>query len=138
MDRSRTIKYAASEVASLANYIQYKYQALGFQTQKIQLEETGIPSLILQIRNTADDLGSKVKTSIGLKTCAVLILKTLDDDLLIDVRAGSWLDKLFSITVAWIVLWPLIAVGAWGAWKQKKLLDQVFVDSISYFANISS
>lgn len=135
MDRSRTIKYAASEVASLANYIQYKYQALGFQTQKMQLEENGIPSLILQIRNTADDLDSKVKTGVGLKTCAMLILKTQGENLLIDVRAGSWLDKIFSMTIAWFVLWPLIAVGAWGAWKQKKLLDQVFVDSISYFSN---
>lgn len=135
MDRSRTIKYAAGEVDSLANYIQHKYHSHGFQTQKMQFEENGIPGLMLQIRNTADDLGSKVKTSVGLKTCAVLILKTQDDDLLIDVRAGSWLDKIFSITVAWLVLWPLIAVGAWGAWKQKKLLDQVFIDAISYFAN---
>ena len=135
MDRCRTIKYAAGDADSLANYIQHKYYVQGFQTQKMQFEENGIPGLMLQIRNTADDLGSKVKTSIGLKTCAVLILKTLDDDLLIDVRAGSWLDKIFSMTVAWLVLWPLIAVGAWGAWKQKKLLDQVFVDSISYFAN---
>lgn len=135
MDRSRTIKYAAGEVDSLANYIQHKYHSQGFQTQKMQFEENGIPGLMLQIRNTADDLGSKVKTSVGLKSCAVLILKTQDDDLLIDVRAGSWLDKIFSITVAWLVLWPLIAVGALGAWKQKELLDQVFVDSISYFAN---
>ena len=135
MDRSRTIKSAANEVASLANYIQHKYHTQGFQTQKMQFEENGIPGLMLQIRNTADDLGSKMKTGVGLKTCAVLILKTQNDDLFIDVRAGSWLDKLFSMTIAWFVLWPLIAVGAWGAWKQKKLLDQVFVDSISYFAN---
>ena len=135
MDRSRTIKFAAGEVDSLANYIQRKYYSKGFQTQKTPFEENGIPGLMVQIRNTADDLGGKVKTGIGLKSCAMLILKTRGDDLLIDVRAGSWLDKIFSMTVAWIVLWPLIAVGAWGAWKQKKLLDQVFIDAISYFAN---
>lgn len=135
MDRSRTIKSAAGEAESLATYIQRKYYSRGFQTQKIPFEENGIPGIMVQIRNTADDLCSKIKTGIGLKTCAMMILKNHGNDLQIDVRAGSWLDKIFSITVAWIVLWPLIAVGAWGAWKQKKLLDQVFVDSISYFTN---
>lgn len=135
MDRNKTIRNAAIEIDSLANFIQHKYLALGYQTQKIPFEENGIPGIMVQIRNTTEDFSDKVKAGVGLKTCAVMILKTYNEDLLIDVRAGSWLDKLFSMTIAWIVLWPLIAVGAWGAWKQNKLLDQVFVDAISYFAD---
>ena len=53
MDRCRTIKYAAGEVDSLANYIQRKYYSKGFQTQKTPFEENGIPGLMLQIRNTS-------------------------------------------------------------------------------------
>ena len=72
MDRSRTIKFAAGEVDSLANYIQRKYYSKGFQTQKTPFEENGIPGLMVQIRNTADDLGGKVKDNQHKYTYAVV------------------------------------------------------------------
>ncbi len=121
-----------------ADYILEKYKSDGYEVQKLSFDDEGNDGRLVQIRNTSEGVGSKLKALVGLKTCATLKLLQKGGDLEVEVFGGSWLDKGAVVAVSWFVLWPLLITGGIGAFKQKKLLDSVYEDTLCYFAGSRS
>lgn len=134
MDRQKTISGAAFQMDYLAGHMMKRYEADGYQCQKLTFEDKGSPGFLLQIRNTGEGGWATAKTMLGLKTCATLKLLKSGNDLTVEVLAGPWLDKVAVNVVSWVILWPLFVTSAIGMWRQKKMLDQLFVDTLSFFA----
>jgi len=134
MDREKTIKGAGFQMDYLAEHTVKRCEADGYECQKLSFEDKGNPGLLIQIRNTSDGSWGKAKSLMGLKTCATLKLQRRGDDLEISVLAGQWLDKVAVNVVSWVILWPLFVTSCVGMWRQKKMLDQLFVDTLSFFA----
>ena len=138
MSKKNTINGAAFQMDYGADYILEKYKSDGYEVQKLSFDDEGNDGRLVQIRNTSEGVGSKLKALVGLKTCATLKLLQKNGDLEIEVFGGSWLDKGAVVAVSWFVLWPLLITGGIGAFKQKKLLDSVYEDTLCYFAGSHS
>ena len=117
-----------------ADHIRSKYAAAGYQVQKLMFEESGEPGLLVQIRNTEDDVRGILKTVIGCKACVSLKLLRAGNDAEASVMATSWLDKGVVLVAAWFFLWPLLVTGGYGVYQQKKLIDDVRQDVFNFFA----
>ena len=118
-----------------ADFIMEKYQVEGYLVQKLPFEEQGESGILVQIRNTEDDVKGILKTVIGCKTCVSLKLLRSGEDLNTSVMATSWLDKGVVLVAAWFFLWPLLVTGGYGVYQQKKLIDDVQQDVTNFFAN---
>ena len=118
-----------------ADHIRNKYASAGYQVQKLLFEENGEPGLLVQIRNTEDNVKGILKTVIGCKSCVSLKLLRDGEDLKVSVMATSWLDKGVVLVAAWFLLWPLLVTGGYGVYQQKKLIDDVRQDVLNFFAN---
>lgn len=138
MSKNSTINGAAFQMDYGADYILEKYKSDGYEVQKLSFDDEGNDGRLVQIRNTSEGVGSKLKALVGLKTCATLKLLQKGGDLEVEVFGGSWLDKGAVVAVSWFVLWPLLITGGIGAFKQKKLLDSVYEDTLCYFAGSRS
>ena len=138
MSKNSTINGAAFQMDYGADYILDKYKSDGYEVQKLSFDDEGNDGRLVQIRNTSEGVGSKLKALVGLKTCATLKLLQKGGDLEVEVFGGSWLDKGAVVAVSWFVLWPLLITGGIGAFKQKKLLDSVYEDTLCYFAGSRS
>ncbi len=138
MNRKSTINGAAFQMDYGADYILEKYKSDGYEVQKLSFDDEGNEGRLVQIRNTTKSVGSKLKTLVGLKTCATLKLLQKSGDLEVEVFGGKWLDKGVVVALGWLVLLPLLITGGVGAFKQKKLLDQVYEDTLCYFAGSHS
>jgi hypothetical protein len=88
--------------------------------------------MLVQVRNTSGTSGF-FKTVTGLSSCATLKLSISDKDLDIEVLGGNWLDKTVVNVVSWVILWPLFITSGIGMWRQKKLLDRMFTEVMSFF-----
>ena len=138
MSKNSTINGAAFQMDYGADYILEKYKSDGYEVQKLSFDDEGNDGRLVQIRNTSEGVGSKLKALVGLKTCATLKLLQKDGDLEIEVFGGNWLAQGANVVLGWFVLWPLLITGGVGAFKQKKLLDQVYEDTLCYFAGSRS
>ena len=134
MGKSQTIDGAAFQMEHAADYIAQKYETDGYQVQKLSFNAGDELGMLVQIRNTSGGVGGFLKTAVGCKTCATLKLLRKGSDLNIEVFEGKWLDKAVVITISLFVLWPLLVTGGFGVYKQKKLLDKVFIDTLCFFA----
>ncbi len=134
MSQNTTINGAAFQMDYAADHIQRKYEADGYQTQKLTFNENGAEGVVVQIRNTSDGWGSFLKKAVGCATCATLKMKKNGTDLDIEVGAGKWLDKSVVLTISMFVLWPLTITSGVGFYKQNKLLNQVYLDTLGFFA----
>ena len=72
---------------------------------------------------------------IGCETCASLILTAKGNNLEVKVAGGKWLDKAAVIGVSMIVLWPLLITVTIGSFRQKALLDKLFMNAIEKLAS---
>ena len=75
-----------------------------------------------------------LRTVTGMNSCATLKLTAAEDDLVVEVMAGKWIDKVGVAVVSWFVLWPLFVTAAIGAYRQKAFLDKVFNDALTWLA----
>ena len=138
MSKNSTINGAAFQMDYGADYILEKYKSDGYEVQKLSFDDEGNDGRLVQIRNTSEGVGSKLKALVGLKTCATLKLLQKGGDLEVEVFGGNWLAQGANVVLGWFVLWPLLITGGVGAFKQKKLLDQVYEDTLCYFAGSRS
>ena len=138
MSKKNTINGAAFQMDSGADYILEKFKIDGYEVQKLSFDEQGNSGRLVQICNTSENVGGKLKTMVGLKTCATLKLLQMSGDLKVEVFGGRWLDKVSVVVVSWFILWPLLFTGGVGAFKQKKLLDRVYEETLCYFAGSHS
>ena len=134
MSRKTTIKGKAVDIDLCAEHIQRTYQADGCGTQKLFFEENGATGIIVQIKNSISTAGSVLRTVTGLNSCATLKLTATGNDLVVEVMAGKWIDKVGAAVVSWFVLWPLFVTAAIGAFRQKAFLDKVYNDAMTWLA----
>lgn len=138
MSQKNTIKGAAFQMDYAADHIMQKYLSEGYDAQKLSFSEGDNSGCIVQVRNVSKGVGSVLKTVVGLQTCGTLkMLSQPNGDLLIEVMGGKWLDKAAVIAVSWFVLWPLLITGGIGTWKQNKLLNKMYEDTLCFFAGSS-
>ena len=135
--KKQIIRNKAGKMEPLANSVMTDYKAEGYEVQKLEVKDNdnGCESLIVQIRNTSSGVGSWFKKAIGCETCASLILTPLATDLEIKVTGGKWLDKAAVVGVSMVVLWPLFVTATIGTFRQKALLDNLFMSAINKLAS---
>jgi hypothetical protein len=63
---------------------------------------------------------------VGMATALNIILDQRDDELLVEIGAGQWVDKAAAGVVSLFVLWPLAVTAAIGAWNQSKMPERIF------------
>ena len=50
----------------------------------------------------------------------------MDDNLNVTVGQGEWSDKIGAGALGWFIAWPLAVTAGVGAYKQKKLPEEIF------------
>lgn len=63
---------------------------------------------------------------VGASTALSVTATRQGDNLLVQMGAAKWADKVGAGVAALIVFWPLAALPAYGAYKQKQLIDEAF------------
>ena len=57
------------------------------------------------------------------------------ENVLVQMGAAKWADKVVGGVAALILFWPLAALPAWGAYKQKQIIDDTFTFIDRYVAS---
>jgi hypothetical protein len=134
MNRTRVINGAAFQMEYAADYIRQKYEADGYLVQKLTCGDGDGSGILVQVCNSSEGVGGLLKTAIGCKNCATLKMIKENDDLKIEVGQGAWLGEGVVLTVSLFVFGPLLFTSLFGACRQKALLDQLFIDTLGFFA----
>lgn len=72
---------------------------------------------------------------VGMSSALNVVLRQSDSDLIVEIGAGKWVDKVGVGAVSMFVLWPLAVTAAWGAWQQSQLPKQTF-EFIQQFVSV--
>lgn len=132
MSRTHKVVNGASRMKECARHIRTLFESEGYEAQELIVNDLENPGMLVQVRNTSGTSGF-FKTVTGLSSCATLKLSISDKDLDIEVLGGNWLDKTVVNVVSWVILWPLFITSGIGMWRQKKLLDRMFTEVMSFF-----
>lgn len=74
----------------------------------------------------ASDQKDGWKTLTGMRLALTVQLSVADDRLNVNIGEGQWSDKIGAGAVGLFLAWPLAITAGMGAFKQKKLPDEVF------------
>jgi len=67
------------------------------------------------------------KTIVGMDSAIqVQIFNAGENQIMVNVGSGKWIDKAGAATIGMIAFAPLAVTAAIGAWNQKKLPDELF------------
>ena len=66
------------------------------------------------------------KTVAGMRLATTIQLIRIDDNLNVIVGQGEWSDKIGAGAVGMFIAWPLAVTAGLGAYRQKKLPDEIF------------
>lgn len=91
------------------------------QNLQVQGAQTG-EGYVLQCRQEKD--GWKTVTGMRLATTVQMTLS--GDTLNVTIGAGEWSDKIGAGVAGLVLFWPLAVTAGIGAYKQKKLPDEIF------------
>ena len=67
-----------------------------------------------------------LRTLSGMKLATTVQLSVIDDNLNVTIGEGQWTDKLGAGAVGMFFAWPLAVTAGIGAYKQKKLPEEIF------------
>lgn len=103
-----------------------------FQSQQLetQLLDGGVAGVTVQARMKKD-----WRFYVGASTALSVTVTPSGDNILVQIGAAKWADKVVGGVAAAIVFWPLAALPAWGAYKQKQLFDDAFQFIDRYMAS---
>ncbi len=138
MKREYTVVNGASRMEECAEHIRNTFAVEGYETQVLTVNDPSEKGLLVQVRNENGGSSGFWKSVTGLSTCATLKLAVRGDNLELAVMGGKWLDKAAVNIVSWVVLWPLFFTSSIGMWKQKQLLDRLFMEGVGAFASKSA
>jgi predicted nucleic acid-binding Zn ribbon protein len=65
------------------------------------------------------------KTALGLEIAASIKLSKINDDLVVDIGGGKWIDKAAGGAIFLFVFWPTIITTAWGIYIQQQLFMKI-------------
>ena len=66
------------------------------------------------------------KTIAGMRMATTVQMIRMDDNLNVTVGQGEWSDKIGAGALGWFIAWPLAVTAGVGAYKQKKLPEEIF------------
>lgn len=132
MNRKHLVVNGAPRMEECAEHIRSLFMSEGYEAQALTVNDPSQKGMLVQVRNAAGASGF-FKAVTGLSTCSTLKLVVKSNDLEVEVLGGKWLDKAVVNLVSWVILWPLFVTSGIGMWRQKKLLDRMFKETISFF-----
>ena len=62
----------------------------------------------------------------GMRMATTVQMIRMDDNLNVTVGQGEWSDKIGAGELGWFIAWPLAVTAGVGAYKQKKLPEEIF------------
>jgi len=133
MTREHSVENGVGRMEECAEHIRAKFAGEGYETQKLTVSDPGARGMLVQIRRSTKGNIGLLESLAGMGACATLKLTASGDDLKVEVVGGKWLDKIAANAVSWVVLWPLFFTSSFGMWRQKELLDRVFVEAVEFF-----
>jgi predicted nucleic acid-binding Zn ribbon protein len=106
------------DLAHFGETLEHWFKVEGFETQ---LLPSGEAAVTVQARMKKDWRQYVMGTS------ALSVMATRQgDNLFVQAGAAKWTDKVVGGVAALIIFWPLAALPAYGAIKQKQLIDETF------------
>ena len=127
MAEQRIFAAPGIDLAHFGETIERWFQARDLETQMLGGGASGVT---VQAR-TRRDWRRYVGGSAALSVTATL----QGENLLIQIGAAKWADKVGAGVAALILFWPLAALPAYGAYKQKQLIDDTFQFIENYIAS---
>lgn len=103
------------------------FQVKGFETQLLQ----GPGEAVTVQARKAGSWASISGTSAALN----VMMTPQGDNLLVQTGGAKWVDKAAVGVVSLLIFWPLIALPAYGAYKQKELIDEAYQFLDSYIGS---
>ena len=92
--------------------------AKGMEVQSAETTE----GYVVQGRQSKDGW----KTVSGMRLATTVQMIRMDDNLNVTVGQGEWSDKIGAGALGWFIAWPLAVTAGVGAYKQKKLPEEIF------------
>ena len=117
MSESRVFQLSGTSAAQIAAEVERFLREEKQMT--VQCAETGNGFLIQAAQ--ADTL----RTLSGMKLATTVELRAVGEQLNVTVGEGQWSDKLGAGAVGLFLLWPLAVTAGIGAYKQKKLPEEI-------------
>ena len=74
----------------------------------------------------ASQPGNAWKTISGTRLSITIQFMATGDILTVNVGQGQWADKVGAAAVGWFVAWPFAISAGIGAWRQKRMPEEVF------------
>jgi len=87
-----------------------------------------INSIIIQGRKKT----SFLKKALGLDMAATIKIEKYNQDLIINIGGGKWMDKLSGGAIAWFVFWPALLTTGWGIYLQQTLFKKIDNQLLTY------
>lgn len=119
MAEQRIYSAPGVDLQALAQALLEWYQQQGFESQIVPSAGGG-----LTVQARKEDTLRKVS---GTSAALSVNLIRQGDNLTVQAGAAKWADKAVVGVAAAIIFWPLLILPAYGAYKQKDLIDDTFV-----------
>src|SRR5579859_7037322 len=125
MEHTRLYDAPGITPEGIAGMLEAWFRQDRFETQSLR-DEAG--RTIVQARKE-----SLLRSVAGLSSAlTVTMTRTDTGKLAIDLSGAAWANKVFSGTLALVLVHPLIISTAYGAWKQSQLDERVFAQIDRY------
>lgn len=115
------------DLQQLGQALMQFFQGKGYETQI--LPGPGADGVTVQAKK-----GSGWITTATSQALTVMMTPQ-GDNLVVQTGGAKWTEKVVSGAVAAIVFWPLVALPAYGAYKQKEIIDQTWQFIDQYIAS---
>ncbi len=130
MPDQKTYHAPGLDLQQLGQTLMLFFQSKGYQTQ--MFPGPGAGGLTVQAKR-----GSGWITTATSQALTVT-MAFQGDTLVVQMAGARWAEKAVSGAVAVLVFWPLAALPAYGAYKQKELIDQTWQLIDQYVASAGS
>lgn len=119
MSESRVFMLNGTEVQAVVGRLEtFLHTEKGMEVQSSQTAD----GYVMQASQPKDGW----KTLTGMRLAVTIQLTVFDSQLNVTVGEGQWADKIGAGALGLFIAWPLAITAGMGAFKQKKLPDEIF------------
>ena len=119
MSESRVFMLNGTEVQAVVDRLEtFLHTEKGMEVQSSQTAD----GYVMQASQPKDGW----KTLTGMRLAVTIQLTVFDSQLNVTVGEGQWADKIGAGALGLFIAWPLAITAGMGAFKQKKLPDEIF------------
>lgn len=118
MAETRTFYASGADLRDLANIVSSWLTLHDFESRIINLPGGGIAVQAHQ--------PEKWRSILGMSSALNINFSTRGSDIVVEMNAGRWEDKIAVGAIGALILHPLLITVAYGVWKQSQLPDKVF------------